>query len=355
MKNKSAVINLLFCFVVYHILSGAELTIEPHHLPIYGVCFSKGGKYLAAGSWDSVVILWDAEELKSLVSRKEKIKDGPCIKEFAGHGDKVNCVDFSSDENLLASGSADGTIKIWETQPTFKKILGIPYRVMGEKVKKPIKTLKGHKGEIFAVTFSTCGRYLFSASADGSVKIWDVEKSSCIKTFKGHKGAIYSLSLHPKGRYFATAGEDKLIRIWDVKKSTPIKKFKAHKTAINSVCFSSDGKLIASGGWRGYLKIWNIDGKLIKKKYTGTSIASIAFSPDGEFLAICGGLGFGGGIGGLKKEIVILRTKNWKIIDSFGETTFEEYHSICFSPDGAYLAASRSDGLKIWRLPTYIP
>ena len=80
---------------------------------------------------------------------------------------------------------------------------------------RELRTLKGHAGAVYAIVFDHAGKRLLSASADRTVKIWDVKTGSQIGRPLGESSAeLYSLALHPSGKLLAAAGEDKMIRIW---------------------------------------------------------------------------------------------------------------------------------------------
>src|SRR5436190_526057 len=93
--------------------------------------------------------------------------------ELKGHTDKVYSVAFSPDGKLLASGSADKTVRLWNPADG-----------------KEVKNLGAHGNSVYCVAFSPDGKLLASASADALVKIWDVAMQKELKTLKGHDGAV---------------------------------------------------------------------------------------------------------------------------------------------------------------------
>ncbi|HIE09351.1 MAG TPA: WD40 repeat domain-containing protein [Armatimonadetes bacterium] len=116
--------------------------------------------------------------------------------ERIGHWGSVFSVSFSPDGRLLASGSEDWTVKIWEV-----------------KTKKCIATFEGHEDFVNSVSFSPDGRLLASGSSDWTVKIWEVETGRCIATLKGHKGSVHSVSFSPNGRLLASGSGDNTVKI----------------------------------------------------------------------------------------------------------------------------------------------
>ena len=120
-------------------------------------------------------------------------RKGECIRTLEGHTDTVVCLNF--DANILASGSADTTVKIWNS-------------CTGEAF-----TLRGHRDWVNAVRLwdahesirspplcpSTLeidtGKMLFSASDDGTIRLWDLAKRTCVRQFTGHVGQVQSLRI----------------------------------------------------------------------------------------------------------------------------------------------------------------
>ncbi|MDQ3701015.1 MAG: hypothetical protein M3442_08870, partial [Chloroflexota bacterium] len=125
--------------------SGRELLVFAGHTnPVYGVAFSPEGSQLATGSWDGTAKLWRAP---------------------APHSDGINGVAFSRDGKLLATASADATAAVWDATSGWRLL-----------------TFTGHTGEVFRVAFSPDGAHLATASGDGSAGLWNAASGSKLHT-----------------------------------------------------------------------------------------------------------------------------------------------------------------------------
>jgi uncharacterized protein with WD repeat len=118
------------------------------------VVFSPDGRWLASGSADNTVKLWDAES-------------GELIRSLEGHQSSVNSVAFSPDGRWLASGSYDYTVKLWDVETG-----------------KLVRSLEGHRSSVLSVTFSPDGRWLASGSEDNTVKLWEVATGAEVETYR---------------------------------------------------------------------------------------------------------------------------------------------------------------------------
>lgn len=109
-----------------------------------------------------------------------------------GHPNAVTCLAFSPDSRTVASGSADGTIKLWDVAAG-----------------KEHATLTGHTDVVHSVAFSPDNRMVASGSYDGTIKLWELVTGKERATLKGHKGRVFSVSFGPNGKLLASASGDK--------------------------------------------------------------------------------------------------------------------------------------------------
>ncbi|MBD2607267.1 hypothetical protein H6G81_22740, partial [Scytonema hofmannii FACHB-248] len=234
--------------------------LRGHKSWVYGVSFSPDGKMLASGSADNTLKLWDTTTDKE-------------IKTLAGHKDWVTDVNFSPDGKILASASRDKTVKLWDTS-TYKEI----------------KTLAGHKDWVTGVSFSPNGKMLASGSGDTTVKLWNTSTDKLIKTLTGHRGWVKGVSFSLDGKILASGSADKTVKLWGTSTYKEIKTLTGHTGTVISVSFSPNGKMLASASSDNAVKLWDTSTAKLIRTLTGHTgeVLGIRFSPDGKMLLASG-------------------------------------------------------------------
>jgi hypothetical protein len=112
---------------------------------------------------------------------------------------------------------------------------------------KLLRTLEGDKGVILSVAFDPTGQMLASGSADNTAKLWEVEGGKLLCTFKGHRNPVWSVAFGPKGRTLASASEDNTVKLWDVTSSKLPRTLEGHANSVSTVAFDPSGQTLASG------------------------------------------------------------------------------------------------------------
>ncbi|WP_041779858.1 WD40 domain-containing protein [Allocoleopsis franciscana] len=234
------------------------------------------------------------------------------------HNGIVNSVSFSPDGKMIASASADTTIKLWKLNQTLPK------------------TLEGHNGIVNSVSFSPNGKLIASASDDKTIKLWSID-GTLLRTFTGHQGWVKSVSFSPDSQQIASGSHDKTVKLWSVN-GTLLRTFTGHGDWVNNVSFSPDGKQIASGSNDKTIKLWSVDGSGVKT-LTGHEdwVKSVSFSPDGQQIASAS----------TDKTIKLWNTNGSFLRTLEGHT--EWVNSVSFSPDGQQIASASTDKtIKLW-------
>ena len=263
----------------------------------------------------------------------------------------------ASAETLLTSNQAfDALLESLKASNKLKKLPGSPaiYKfqekvaiqkridsLLQEAVYKVIERdrLQSHEAAVTSVTFSPEGNTIATASADKTVKLWNLSNGREIQTLKGHHALVNSVVFSSEGQTIATASEDKTVKIWSLSGKN-IKTLIGHKAGINRVNFSSDGQTIATASSDNTVKLWGRDGKEIKTLIGHKAAAKmVLFSPDGQTIATAS-----------EDNTVKLWNRNGKEIRTLSGHK-DWIWSVSFSPDGKTIAtASKDSTVKLWTL-----
>jgi WD40 repeat protein len=227
--------------------------------PIASTTFSQEskGSLLASGSSDKTVRLWDWQT-------------GECVAKFSGHQDFIYGIAFSKDGQILASGSTDSSIRLWNVTRN-----------------QCFQVLQGHLDWVYAVAFHPDGKILASGSADCTLKLWDISSGQCLKTWIGHTDKIFGIAFSPDGKILVSASVDHSIKLWDICTGNCIKTFHGHDNRVYAAVFSPDRQTLASCSTDRTVKLWDISEGKCLQTFTGHTnwVFSVAFSPDGQTLA----------------------------------------------------------------------
>ena len=288
-------------------------TLEGHTDGVAAVSFSPDGSLLASGSSDGTILLWDMRSRERVAT--------------LGHTDGVAAVSFSPDGSLLASGSSDGTILLWDMRS-----------------RERVATL-GHTDGVAAVSFSPDGSLLASGSSDGTILLWDMRSRERVATLgvailERHTDGVAAVSFSPDGSLLASGLGDRTVLLWDVATREQVATL-GHRLWVAAVSFSPDGTLLASGLWHRTVLLWDVATREQVATLEGHTnvVYSVSFSPDGALLAT----------GGWDGMVILWDVLTREKIIAFGHT--DAIRSVSFSPDGTTLAAGGEDGtILLWNV-----
>lgn len=249
------------------------------------------------------------------------------LKRCDGHLAPVYGAAFAPDGKKAVSASADGTLRVWDT-----------------KTGKELKRLDGHSGRVWTVAFAPDGRRVVSGGFDHSLRLWDLTSGREIRRFAGHTDYVRSVAFSHDGHLILSSGDDRVLRLWDADTGKELRKIPGHDHFVWSVALSRDGKRALSASLDKTVRLWDVETGSELKRLEGhkDTVLSVAFSPDNR-RALTGSTD---------------RTaKLWDLETGHELQTFAGHkgyvHSVAFSPDGRRVLTTGQDHtLRLWDAAT---
>ena len=195
--------------------------VAGHTNHVLSLAFKPNSYLLASGSSDDTIRIWDVGDNTNLRH----------VRTLRGHTNEVISVEWSPDGRTLASGSSDGTVRLWNPDN------GINFAV-----------LRGHTEDVYCVAWSPDGRILASGSSDDTIRIWNPDTHGTLRVLRGHTSRVSSLAFHPNEQTLASRGEDTRIFLWNPNTGARKAELRGHLGAFTDVVFSPDGQILASNG-----------------------------------------------------------------------------------------------------------
>jgi WD40 repeat protein/serine/threonine protein kinase len=237
----------------------------------WAATFSPSGRYAAAACWNAVS-LWDQS-----MGWKLRVFAAPSPRDIMNY-----C--FSPDERLLLAATGRQTTAVWDT-------------ASGEMVAE----LKGHTGEVSAVSFSPDGRLVLSGSHDNTLRLWNLAGGRMLRQLQGHTAGITFVRFLPDGHHALSGSFDKTMRLWDLRTGQAVHVLKGHTAWVADGCVSPDGRYALTGSLISafldrdfFQRLWDLKtGRELAQMEMGHERPSrVCVSPDWRF-ALGGDENFG--------------------------------------------------------------
>ena len=246
---------------------------------------------------------------------------------LTGHESSPNCADITTDGKILATGSEDGSVRLWDLVALKERVSLI------------------HTKQVRAVAFSPDGKTLASGSGK-FVQLWDTETARELRKFQACTAWINSLAFTPDGMTLVTAGADdegEPLKTWDIASGSRLNKMEKTENTVMCVAVSPDGKTLATAE-SPEIKLWDITSGKVTKVFQTTDVHGthrVVFAADGKSLAS----------GGFASDVRLWDVDTGREKASLKTGANNPERMVAISRDGRYLVAACFDGvIKLWSL-----
>jgi WD40 repeat protein len=297
---------------------GRLLTLTGHTGPVSTVAFSPNAALIAGGSSDKTVMIWDTSS-------------GFLRQTLAGESEAVYSISFEPNGKRIVSAGKDGVIAIRDTDS-------------GQRVGHPLRPEMTYGWDVLpsvlSLAVSPDGTAIVAGYADATVKIWNEGAGALVHVLNGHTDAVTSVTYSADGRTIISGSVDGTVRTWDAATGMPLRALKTSSAQISSVAISPDGRWIAAGGSGDAVLIWDATNlhQLHTLSTQLSAVNALAFARDGRRLAV----------GGSDTSIQIWDVDSGQLLRSLAGHS-GSIRALAISPDGRRLASGSDDRtVDIW-------
>nr|XP_006235743.3 cleavage stimulation factor subunit 1 isoform X1 [Rattus norvegicus] len=247
--------------------------VTSHKGPCRVATYSRDGQLIATGSADASIKILDTERMlaKSAMpievmmneTAQQNMENHPVIRTLYDHVDEVTCLAFHPTEQILASGSRDYTLKLFDySKPSAKR--AFKYIQEAEMLR--------------SISFHPSGDFILVGTQHPTLRLYDINTFQCFVSCNPqdqHTDAICSVNYNPSANMYVTGSKDGCIKLWDGVSNRCITTFeKAHDGAeVCSAIFSKNSKYILSSGKDSVAKLWEISTGRTLVRYTGAGLS----------------------------------------------------------------------------------
>ncbi|PWU08941.1 MAG: hypothetical protein C5B47_03990 [Verrucomicrobia bacterium] len=196
---------------------------------VSAIQFSPDGHHFASATREAFISVWDIDT--GAFEKLINYEDSAAIRYIA----------YSGDGSLLAAGSDDGRITIFNVSD-----------------KKILSSFAAHSQKVQGIVFSPDGTLLASAGDDvGGLKLWRTKDWTLLRALAGHRSGVYQISFSPDGRFLLSTSDDKTARLWEINSGQQVLNIR-HDSPVWTGDFSPDGNFIATGSEDSTIHIWKL-------------------------------------------------------------------------------------------------
>ncbi|KAI2615576.1 WD40-repeat-containing domain protein [Hypomontagnella submonticulosa] len=308
---------------------------KSHHDSLQAITFSPNGNLLATGSYNSKVHIWDAGTDTQLLTFK---RDDNSV---------INAVAFSSDSKLLASATDDGKVTIWDMNGPY------PDNTEGkdEGINRRLHILEPGTGPIKSIAFSLdVERPRLAAATEYTIHVWDAKSGTVIQNLRSQSSNIRSIAFAPNGSYLASGSFDCNIHLWYASEEATDQELldpRRGKDGVSDITLSPDNSTIAAVRGNS-LFLWDVETKQDLQQTmefdSNDCVTSIAFSPKGKYIIFA--------ISDYHDaRLLVYDVASMKCLHTFDSHHTDWVRGLAWSDDEEFVVSASNDyTAKIWKI-----
>ncbi len=321
---------------------------DEHKQGVTDASFSPDFKYVLTSSYDQIGRLW-------------KLSSEDNIRVYRSAKDRLWAIEAAPSGEFVVAACNDGRIYFWESIGSANLLGTLPNRKDAQSTSADSQV--GHEGPVFDVAVDPTSRFVASAGADGTVRLWNVELARQVNLLKGHADKVYSVTFSEDGQYLLTASRDKTARLWDPQTGEEVCRFVGHTGAVRQAFFAD--RYVCTASDDGTIRLWLPQNANSQRNNDGSmNTMNASMGTSGSPMGMGGGYAsdmYGASQSGASGRDGAQNAGVTKPVRKPGRTKGVEYaifeagtpvFSADVSQDGVYLCGACADGtVQIWRMP----
>jgi WD40 repeat protein len=295
--------------------------------PACVLALSCDGKILASGSLDGSIDLWNSFPLETRIP-------------VTGHTGGIPAIVFGSDNKTIITRSSDRRIIVWDAST------GAIRSVLSDLKSRFANVPWTSPDAVNPIAVSRDGKLIACPGANNnSIEIWDADKGILHYTLEGHEQFVSVLAFNPAGNILASGSADKTVRLWNLAKGSLMSTIRGSENTITCIEWDHKGERLVSVGYDSFIRMMDAKtGELLKSyplKIADTNIKSATFNPSDDIIALADGHG----------SIIFLDVASGHVRSKI-MTSPHSLLRVQYSPDGNTIAGISTNSVVFWDVHT---